>query len=238
MTLAWNPNNPTQLALACDDDRFSYINIWDLRKAAAPVAVLSGYHGAGISDLSWSTHDYNLLLAASKDGKTICWNVRSGEPMSEMTGNPNSEIEWSPEHKTLFVSSATNGVVQLYSQHDAINKNLFKGKKTAEIMAPSWLQRNVGNSFGFGRKLLKFTQNDKGKTVVSLTELPADPQICQLARDFDTLVSQKTFDKLCLAKAEENAASKADNLEWLFLHAVVENTKDVVLKALGYDTTA
>lgn len=235
MKLTWHPDNPTQLALACDDDKFSYINIWDLRKSAAPVSVLSGYHTAGILDLAWSIHDHNMLLASSKDEKILCWNLRSGEPMSEIVGNSSNELQWSTELKTLFVSSTTNGIVQLYSQHDAINKNLFKGKKAGEITAPGWLQKSVGSSFGFGRRLLKFVQDDKGKTTVSLSEVPSDPQMCQIARNFDSLVAQGAFDQLCLAKAQENAGSKTDSLEWRFLHALVENNKEVLLNALGYN---
>lgn len=235
MKLTWHPNNPTQLALACDDDKFSYINIWDLRKSVAPVSVLSGFHSAGILDLAWSIYDYDLLLASSKDGKILCWNLKSGEPMSEITGSPSGDIQWSTELKTLFVSSTTNGIVQLYSQHDALNKDLFKGKKASEITAPSWLQRDVGNSFGFGRKLLKFVQDETGKTNVTLTELPSDSRLCQIARDFDNLVSQGAFDKLCLTKAEENKESKTDYLEWQFLHALVKDNKEVLLNALGYN---
>jgi WD40 repeat protein len=235
MKLTWHPNNPTQLALACDDDKFSYINIWDLRKSVAPVSVLSGFHGTGILDLAWSIHDYDLLLASSKDGKILCWNLKLGEPISEVVGSPCGEIQWSTELKTLFVSSTTNGIVQLYSQHDALNKNLFKGKKANEITAPNWLQRNVGNSFGFGRKLLKFIQDDAGKTVVSLTEISSDSTLSNIARDFDSLVSQGAFDKLCLAKVEERKESKTDSLEWRFLHALVENNKEVLLNALGYN---
>ncbi len=74
MSLAWHPENPTQLATACDDNRYPYINIWDLRKEKVPLLVLTGGHAGGITDMSWSSCDTKLLLACSKDNKTICWN--------------------------------------------------------------------------------------------------------------------------------------------------------------------
>ena len=235
MALSWHPDNPTQLALACDDNRFPYINIWDLRKSAAPISVLSGFHGAGITDLSWSTHDSNLLLATSKDGKTVCWSIKSGEPMSELMGKSTTNMQWSPILPSLYTNSTSDGVVQVYSQHDAINKNLFKGRKVAEITAPNWLKKNTGISFGFGRRVLKFTQNENGKTSVTLNELPADPKFCQIVRDFDSFVSQGTLDKLCAVKSKENADSKSDSMEWKFLEALVINKNESILNALGYN---
>ena len=77
MSLTWHPDNPTQLVVTCDDSRYPYLNIWDLRKASSPVSVLSGFHSAGIIDVSWSSHDTSLLLAASMDGKIVCWNTKT-----------------------------------------------------------------------------------------------------------------------------------------------------------------
>ncbi len=77
MSLSWHPDNPTQVAVACDDNRFPYINIWDLRKSASPFMVLSGGHTAGITNLAWCTQDAGLMLASSKDGKVVCWNIKT-----------------------------------------------------------------------------------------------------------------------------------------------------------------
>ena len=77
MVLSWHPENPTQLAIACDDNRYPYINIWDLRRLTTPVIVLGGFHTAGINELSWCPQDSSMLLASSKDNKTICWNLKT-----------------------------------------------------------------------------------------------------------------------------------------------------------------
>ena len=77
MCLSWSPEDPTLLVSACSDDKYPYINLWDLRKATAPVSVLSGIHRQGITDVSWSIHDPGLILSASKDNKLVCWNVRT-----------------------------------------------------------------------------------------------------------------------------------------------------------------
>ena len=77
MSLTWHPENPTQLVVACDDNQFPYINVWDLQRGNAPVMILSGAHTAGILDLSWCQHDSSLLLASSKDNKVICWNTKT-----------------------------------------------------------------------------------------------------------------------------------------------------------------
>ena len=235
MALTWHPDNPTQLAVACDDDRFPYINLWDLRKSAAPVSVLSGFHSSGILDLSWCMHDTGFLLASSKDGKTICWNIKTGEPIGETVTQAANKVQWSSELKALFTTTSSDGVVRVFSHHDALNPALFKGKKATELSAPQWLQRRVGSTFGFGGKILTFSPSDKSTSMVSLGSLPADVEFHNMAREFDALASQGSFEKLCSAKVEENVEPAAINMEWRFLQALAENKKEVLLAALGYN---
>jgi len=235
MALNWNPDNPTQLAVACDDNRFPYINIWDLRKPAAPISVLSGFHSAGILDLSWCTQDPNYLLASSKD-KVVCWNIKLGEPMQEMDSQAINRIKWSPELKAHFIANTADGIVNVYSAHDLANPALFKSKKASEITAPVWLQRKVGGSFGFGGKIVTFSgTKDKTASVINISTLPTDLEFHKLAKDFETLTLDGSYEKLCSAKVLENSENASVNMEWRFLQALAENKKEVLLSALGFD---
>lgn len=62
---------------ACDDRRYPYLNVWDLRRASSPVSVLSGAHAGGIVGVSWCPHDPALLISAGNDGKLVCWNTQT-----------------------------------------------------------------------------------------------------------------------------------------------------------------
>ena len=75
LSLGWNPEIATQLVVTCDDARFPYINIWDLRNAGSPVQSFSGGHTKGILDISWSPHSPSLILSTALDNKLLCWNI-------------------------------------------------------------------------------------------------------------------------------------------------------------------
>jgi protein transport protein SEC31 len=75
--LSWSSDSQVQLAAACDNNAYPYVNIWDLRKPTAPLFTLNGLHKQGIEDISWSAYDPGQLLACSKDDKIACWNIRT-----------------------------------------------------------------------------------------------------------------------------------------------------------------
>jgi len=60
--VAWNPEEPTQIISASDDDSCPVLSVWDLRNTYAPSRYLEG-HQRGIWAISWSTFDSNLLLS-------------------------------------------------------------------------------------------------------------------------------------------------------------------------------
>ena len=55
-SLSWNPLEPTQFALGCEDDNRPVIQLWDVRQAQQPYQVIQG-HAKGITDLEWSRAD-------------------------------------------------------------------------------------------------------------------------------------------------------------------------------------
>ena len=66
-SLSWNPLEPTQFALGCEDDNRPVIQLWDVRQAQQPYQVIQG-HAKGITDLEWSradprNRDMNILYA-------------------------------------------------------------------------------------------------------------------------------------------------------------------------------
>jgi len=57
VSLAWNPEIPTQIAVTYDDERVPELQIWDLRNPQGPVIVFSQAHKQGINSLSWCPSD-------------------------------------------------------------------------------------------------------------------------------------------------------------------------------------
>ena len=51
--------------------------------AFSPVSILSG-HTRGIWSVSWCPFDNDLLLSCGRDNRTLCWNVKTAEVLSEV----------------------------------------------------------------------------------------------------------------------------------------------------------
>ena len=111
------------------------------------------------------------------------------------------KLQWSSEIRALFAATMFDGVVNVYSYHDAVGTGLMKGKKgAAELTAPVWLQRRAGTTFGFGGKLATFGAQDKASTAMGISTFVQDTELCRAAREFDALVSQSSTENLCAAK--------------------------------------
>ena len=78
------------------------------------------------------------------------------------------------------------------------------------------------------------TFGEKGKPI-GVKAVVEDEALCESARQFNSQIEQGSFSKLCESKVDENANSPVESLEWQFLHALAENTSEVLLKALGFD---
>jgi len=72
-SIAWNPENPTQLVVGVEDDSTPVIELWDLKRGYEPVKELKG-HSKGVLSLSWCPDDSNLLISSGKDSQVLIWN--------------------------------------------------------------------------------------------------------------------------------------------------------------------
>ena len=74
--LSWHPENATQLVVTCDDERFPFLNIWDLRQPNSPISSLSGGHDREIIDVAWNPLDPGLILSSGKDRLISSWHYK------------------------------------------------------------------------------------------------------------------------------------------------------------------
>ena len=82
-SMAWHPENATQIVTGAENDDRPVVQLWDLRNTYAPVRYLEA-HTRGVASLSWSAMDPALLVSSGIDGRTICWNVDTGRVLCEL----------------------------------------------------------------------------------------------------------------------------------------------------------
>ncbi|KAL9652844.1 hypothetical protein ABK040_010876 [Willaertia magna] len=185
-SLAWNPDQHTQLVIASEEDDRPVIELWDLRKAYAPIKELglSGNgHKKGILSVNWCPDDSNLLVSSGKDGRTLIWNPNNGELLGELSSNEGMnfsnikresqnwvfDVQWAPK-STILSTCSFDKKINIFSVQDAapqviptdeMMNTVSKGanvtaNNNAYKTAPKWLKRTVGVSWAFGNQLIRF----------------------------------------------------------------------------------
>lgn len=213
-TLAWVPNQPTQIVVGYDDDRNPSLQLWDLRNVSYPFKEAVSAHQKGVMSIEFSPIDPNLLLSSGKDGKTICWtllNNQQPEVFTEIYSQQWSvQNQWSPNIPRVFATASHNDKVGVYS--------LSSHSSTATYI-PSWYHRPCGVNFTFSGKLVSFSsKSPTGVPQFNLYRVPTNPEITAHADMFDQLLNQGDFIGYCQRKCQESESSN-EKLAW----SLVEN---------------
>ncbi|CAO3616708.1 unnamed protein product [Mucor hiemalis] len=195
-SVVWHPDVATQLVTGSEDDSNPVITLWDLRHAHSPEKVLAG-HSKGVLGVSWCRQDSDLLMSCGKDCKTLIWNPNSGELMGELAQDTNwtFQTEWCPRNPDLLASASFDGKISVYSLQnsgsdeaetapvDTANDDPFSAAMNASAAAnaastfalkqpPKWLRCPVGASFGFGGKLVTFSNKAGQAAAAAAASLP------------------------------------------------------------------
>ncbi|EFC36681.1 predicted protein [Naegleria gruberi] len=156
-SLAWNPDIHTQLLVACEDDERPVIEVWDLRKAYAPIRELGSAqqgHQKGVLSVSWCREDSNLLVSSGKDNRSLIWNPNTGDLLGELStgfsevsssnrnnkGRVNTQEEypwifdaqWSYK-STILSTSSFDKKIQVYSVQDPSSVNVESNAFNASV---------------------------------------------------------------------------------------------------------
>ncbi|KAI8607431.1 WD40-repeat-containing domain protein, partial [Chytriomyces sp. MP71] len=115
-SISWNPDSPTQIVTASDDDANPVILVWDLRNSRAPEKVLSG-HTQGILHVSWCPKDSDLLLSCGKDNRTIVWNMSTSSVIGDLhhSSNWSFEASWCHRNPDLVAVAGFDGKISIHS---------------------------------------------------------------------------------------------------------------------------
>mmetsp|Transcript_11336 Transcript_11336/g.21478 ORF Transcript_11336/g.21478 Transcript_11336/m.21478 type:complete len:1133 (-) Transcript_11336:68-3466(-) len=237
-SVAWNPELPTQLLVAYDDDRQPSMQLWDLRNVAYPIKETAG-HSKGILGVAWNTMDSNLLLSCGKDNRLLTWCLSSGSPelfCEVSSAQAVFEAQWSP-HKPGIVSAASySGLVSVHSmQQQQIESVKY---------VPNWYKRPCGVSFGFGGKMLSF-----GKKASTATPAPPDaswchslvvpnePEVVPAADAFESWIAEGKLRQYCLDKVHQSDGTQHESLMWKVMGAQFEShgARGSVAALLGFN---
>ncbi|OZJ04890.1 hypothetical protein BZG36_02498 [Bifiguratus adelaidae] len=228
--VAWNPENPTQLVTASEDDSSPFITMWDLRHAHSPEKSLSG-HNKGILSLSWCEKDSDLLLSCGKDCRTLCWNPRTGENIGELphSTNWNFEVEWCPRNPDLLAIASFDGKITVHSlqgpqaeagdaglhlepvaqSDDPFAPQIYTAPNVPTSLRlkqpPKWFRRPVGATFGFGGKLCVFDQ--KATKAVKVHTAVTLPEFVENATSLENALNGKEDWEAFMQRCEQRLAS-------------------------------
>ncbi|KAF5946155.1 hypothetical protein HYC85_016383 [Camellia sinensis] len=244
--LQWHPDVATQLIVASDDDSSPSLRLWDMRNIMTPVREFVG-HTKGVIAMSWCPSDSSYLLTCAKDNRTICWDIVSGEIVSELPAgtNWNFDVHWYPKIPGVISASSFDGKIGIYNIEGCSRFGIEEGDFgavypfcAAPLRAPKWYKRKAGASFGFGGKLVSFFSNDAsaGASEVYVHDLVTEHSLVSRSSEFEAAIhngERYSLRLLCDKKSEESE-SEDDRETWGFLKVMFEDDGTARTKLLTH----
>merc|ERR1711892_336198 len=238
--LSWNPLEPTQFALGCEDDNRPVIQLWDVRQAQQPYQIIEG-HQKGITNVEWSRADPRLLMSSGRDGSVLIFDVKSGTKVGECPRQPGAVVKsvFSPRHPQLVAVSSESGTsvydicgvpsapkMQTQKQAAALDDAFGAASGSLPVqneaeepapepikMAPVWLGRKSGASWGFGGRLVQWDATGKE---LKLSQVRTEAEVVNQSKELIDSLAQNVA-AFCEVKKEK--AIDGDGTVWKFIHA-------------------
>lgn len=171
--ISWNPTQGFSLAVTYSGS--SLVEIWDLRKTLQPKLRMDAQ--SNLMSMSWNRHDPRIILTSGEDGNLALWNSETGDRLRDYPQQANTcfDCVWNPHTPSVVVTASLEGNVSVQSLHHGGS------------IVPSWYQKPAGVSFGFGGKLVHFSnENNQSPTkgVVNVKQVSTDETLLKLSADF------------------------------------------------------
>ena len=217
--LAWNPDEATQIAVAVDS-KCPEIQIWDLRRAVAPIRSFSA-HKDTILSLSWGKSDSNMLLSSGADGNFFCWNPNSGELVAEFEQRSDwvSDVQWSIANPTLFATSGYDNLLSVFSMN-GISESSRSMSNTTWKTAPKWLKRPCTIAHKSDGSLLAVHNEVHSCPTVSVMTMGPNEDTCLCKSEWG-----KVLQELSAARTIFDVKRRADTIRtsWGSLQSVTDS---------------
>jgi len=227
VSLSWNPEISTQVAVVYDDEKTPELQIWDLRNPKGPVFCSQKGHNKGIHHLDWCITDSSLIITTGRDNKVCVWNVKNSDSplVSEFNIDETaSDVQWSPRQPEIYSTTNSTGKSTIYSLSSQLDH------------IPMWLRPPVGARFSFDGRLAVFS--DKGGLRVNeYTINPQEDELLPYIEDFaqnfkNPNINLKTF---CENRINSDYLDEEEKEEWRFIKAASSGNPDDLIKAVGID---
>ncbi|KAM5351981.1 hypothetical protein ACJ41O_004704 [Fusarium nematophilum] len=259
-SIAWDPNNSTKLLTATPDDNTPVILLWNLRNSNAPERTLQG-HESGVLSLSWCQQDSDLLLSSGKDNRTIAWNPQTGERYGELPEVTNWTFltRFNPHNPNLSATASFDGKITVQTLQNtnpdtskaAAEKNLddedfFRAAQDQPqdaswslSKAPSWFERPIGASFGFGGKIVVFKANptqagQKRSSKILISSFSIDSEVSSATEKFQEAIASGDISSICTERVEQ-ASTEEEKEDWQVMETLVgDNPRSKIVEYLGF----
>lgn len=237
-SVAWNPDLPTQLLVAYDDDRQPSMQLWDLRNVQYPIKESAG-HSKGILNVAWNSMDSQLLLSCGKDNRLLTWCLSSGSPelFCEVSSTQAVfEAQWSPHKPGIISASSYSGLVSIHSMQQQ--------QVASSKYVPNWYKKPCGVSFGFGGKMVSFGKKASTATPPPNASwchslvVPNEPEVVPAADAFESWIAEGKLRQYCLDKVQQCDGQQHESLMWKVMGAQFEpqgGARASVASLLGFN---
>lgn len=181
ISLAWNPFIPTQIAVASDDDLKKELMIWDLRNSRGPILRIDRGFSRGITSVDWSPLDHNLLLAASKDSKIICWDLGSDcQVISDCaTQEPVLDIRWNRKVPSVFLAG-TPSSTEVYCLSE----------KDLHTHAPQWYKPTVALAVSLANTAYAYSAAQHSISSLGHARPSSLPELAALVENLESIMDE------------------------------------------------
>ncbi|GFZ02643.1 transducin family protein [Actinidia rufa] len=191
--------------------------------------------------MSWCPSDSSYLLTCAKDNRTICWDVVSGEIVSELPAgtNWNFDVHWYPKIPGVISASSFDGKIGIYNIEGCSRVGIGDGDfGAASLRAPKWYKRKAGVSFGFGGNLLSFHSKDAaaGVSEVYVHKLVTENSLVSRSSEFDAAIrnGERSSLRLLCDKKTQESESEDDRETWGFLKVMFDDDGTARTKLLTH----
>ncbi|XP_044724560.1 steroid receptor RNA activator (SRA1) domain-containing protein [Hirsutella rhossiliensis] len=218
--IAWDPNNSTKLLTATPDDSTPVILLWDLRNSNAPERTLQG-HEQG-------------------DNRTLVWNPQTGERYGELPEMTNwaFQTRFNPSNPNLSATASFDGKIIIQTlqntnpdtSQNSTGKNLDgedffsaaqtqpQGASWSLSKAPSWFERPIGASFGFGGKIVVFRSSpaqpgQKRTSKVVISQFSADSDVSSATEKFQEALATGNLEAICEERMQQSKTDE-ERADW------------------------
>ncbi|RKU43871.1 protein transport protein S31 [Coniochaeta pulveracea] len=259
--IAWDPTNSTKLLTATSDDNTPVIYLWDLRNSNAPERTLQG-HEQGVLSLSWCQQDPDLLLSCGKDNRTLVWNPHTGERFGEFPEVTNWTFltRFNPHNPNLSATASFDGKItiqtlqntnppsagQTGAQSTLDGDDFFaqaqsqpQGASFSLPKAPSWFERPVSVSFGFGGKIVVVRKNTAAagqprSSQIRIAQFSVDPRIGDATEKFEGALKSGDVAAICESHVDQ-VKTDEEKAEWQILQTLsTGDGRTKIVEHLGF----